>query len=84
MKLKDIKRILEGVASVVFIRHGVITAKRSYFWGVTQDGSKFAEQIQSLIPQAQIQDYGNHYHGFVGGAKPGSAQDSYFFCKFKI
>jgi hypothetical protein len=84
MKLKDIKEQLDGNADVVSVRHGIYTVKKSYYWGATKDGSELVNAVKSLFNNIIIVDFGNHYHGFVGGAKPGSYNDSYFYCKFKF
>jgi len=84
MKIKDIKEKLRGKINTISSKGGVFTAKKSYFWGATKDGSVLADKIQSAIPEAVIEDCGNHFHHFVGGAKPGSSQDSYLWCKFTI
>lgn len=84
MNTKTIKNILQDIADVVSFRNNIFTVKKSYYWGFGKDGSEFADKIQKMIPNAKIVDYGNHWHAFVGGAKPGSPQDSYYFCKFQI
>ena len=84
MKFKDVKEKLNELVSTISLRSGVFTAKKSYFWGATKDGLVLADKIQSIIPEALIEDCGNHFHHFVGGAKPGSPQDSYLWCKFRI
>jgi len=83
MKTKDIKVRLNDHVDVVSFRDGTFTVKKSYYWGATKDGSNLADKVKALIPEATILDYGNHYHGFVGGAKSGSPQDSYWWVKFK-
>ena len=79
-----IRSLLSGYFDTVSRKGNVWTVKNSYFWGVTQDGSKTAEKVRSLLPAAKILDYGNHVHAFVGGAKTGSRQDSYFWVKFEV
>ena len=83
MKTKDIKARLNDHVDVVSFRDGIFTVKKSYFWGATKDGSNLAEKVEKLIEGATILDYGNHYHDFVGGARPGSPQDSYWWVIFK-
>lgn len=83
MTTKQVREAISNNASTLSYRGGVFTAKKSYFWGICGDGSGLADKIKKLIPTAEIVDYGNHYHSFVGGAKPGSPQDSYFWVKFK-
>jgi len=83
MKIKDIKEKLGHKVDVLSFRQGVFTAKKSYYFGITKDGKNLADKIQELLPKAMIFDYGNHYHGFVGGARPGSSKSSYWWVKFK-
>lgn len=72
------------------LRSGVFAAKRSYFYGVTESGEKFANHVKSTLEKAdtsikvEVVDYGNHFHSFVGGAKSGSSKDSYHWVKFKV
>lgn len=56
----------------------------SYYWGITKDATSLVEMIKTKIPTAIIVDSGNHYHGFVGGAESGSAQDSFLWVKFTV
>ena len=81
---KEIKALISHVADRVSFSKGIYTAKKSYYWGLTKDGSDFANKVMSLIPNAEQIDYGKHYHGFVGGAKTCSEKDSYFYVKFKV
>ena len=62
----------------------VFTAKKSYFWGLTSDGSGLADKVKKALPEAFVLDYGNHFHHFLGSARPGSGKDSYFWVKFKV
>lgn len=84
MKTKDIKDKLGRYADVVSVRNGIYTVKKSYFWGSMKDGSELALNVQTILPKVKVIDYGNHFHHFVGGAKPGSSKDSYYYCKFKL
>jgi len=84
MTTKEIKEKIQHSADVVSFSKGVFTAKKSYFWGITNDGSGFADKIVSLIPGARMIEYGNHYHDFVGGAKTGGSKDSYFYVQFEV
>lgn len=83
MKATQIAEILSK--RLVSKSKGIFTVKNSYYWGMFSDGeTKLADFIKSKLPNAQIIDKGNHYHDFVGGAKSGSAQDSYFWVKFTL
>ena len=83
MKTNQVREAIGHITNTLSSRGGVFTAKKSYFWGFTNDGSALADKIKNLVPGAEIVDFGNHFHGFVGGAKPGSPQDSYYWVKFK-
>ena len=72
------------VSDKISVRNGVYTIKKSYFYGFGKDGSELAKKVESKLDSAVVIDYGNHWHPFVGGAKPGSSKDSYYFCKFYI
>lgn len=69
-------------------RNKVFTIKRSYYWGSLKSGDEYASNIQKKLEavgvHCRIEDSGNHFHGFVGGAKSGSAQDSYLWAKFVV
>lgn len=81
---KNIKLALCGVFDTFSFRKGEYMIKKSYYWGITSDGSTLANKVKKIIPEAEVIDYGNHWHPFVGGAKCGSPQDSYLYCKFKL
>ena len=81
---KQIKQTLGRIFDTFSSKGGVYTIKKSYFYGFGKDGSALVDKVQQKLPQAVIVDYGNHWHPFVGGAKPGSTKDSFYFCKFKI
>ena len=83
MNTKQVREAISEITNTLSSRGGVFTAKKSYYWGLSNDGSALADKIKSRIPGADIVDYGNHFHDFVGGAKPGSPQDSYYWVKFK-
>ena len=83
MNTKRVREAIGEIINTLSSRGGVFTVKKSYYWGLSNDGSAFADKIKSRIPSAEIVDYGNHFHDFVGGAKPGSPRDSYYWVKFK-
>jgi len=70
--------------NIISRREGVITIKKSYFYGMMHSGQALADKVTKAFPDASIIEYGNHFHQFVGGAKSGSPKDSYFWCKFKL
>lgn len=82
MKPKDIKALFKGPISY---HKGKFTLKRSYYWGITRSGLDVLEPVvREKVPDAVVVGWGNHYHGFVGGAKSGSAQDSYYWISFTV
>ncbi len=56
----------------------------SYYWGVTRDATALINRIKAKIPEAVVLDSGNHFHSFVGGAKSGSAKDSFLWVHFRL
>jgi hypothetical protein len=84
MSTKEIRQQLGQLFDTFSCRGGVYTIKKSYYWGFTEDGSALADKVKKKLPSADVLDYGNHWHPFVGGAKSGSSQDSYYYCKFKV
>ncbi len=82
MKLEELKMKLG--CTVLSVRKGVYTAKWSYFYrhGRTPEG--LAEVVLAKFPNASIIEKGDHWHGFVGGARAGSAQDSYMWVRFTL
>lgn len=84
MNAKEIKAKF-GPDAIISVRNGVFTLKKSYFWGFTRSGRDVLEPVvKKHVPNAVIVDSGNHFHAFVGSAKAGSAQDSYFWIKFTV
>ena len=84
MKTAQVREMLNEKFDTLSQRNGIFTVKKSYFWGISKNGEEQAETVKSLIPQAMIIDYGNHFHGFVGGAPAGSPNSSYYYVKFTI
>ena len=84
MTSKEVREILNHNFNVISVRHGIFTAKKSYYWGVTKSADVYADKVKELIPKAEILECGNHWAPFRGGAKAGGPQDSYFWVKFKV
>ncbi len=78
------KNVEAALGKSVSLRKGVYTLKQSYYWGVNKSGEHLWEFVKSKIPNAKLEAYGNHQHAFVGAAKSGSKQDSYFWVKFTV
>jgi hypothetical protein len=65
------------------VSNGVYKAKRSYFRSSVNASEIMSEKIARL-PGIVVNDHGDHWHAFVGGAKPGSHQDSYIWVSFTL
>ena len=57
---------------------------RSFFYRGQGTSHGLVDFIKAKIPTAEITNHGEHWHEFVGGAKSGSAQDSFWWVTFKI
>jgi hypothetical protein len=84
---KQVKEFIEACHAVthasVSCSKGIFTVKKSYFYG----GGKALDSLRWLvesIPDIKIVESGDHWHSFVGGAKAGTAKDSYVWVKFTI
>lgn len=82
MTTSEIREVLQPYSSTFSVRKGIYTMKKSYYWGLTKSGEVLKNTVESLIPNAKVIDYGNHYADFHGGARPGTSQDSYFWVRF--
>lgn len=78
------KNGIAGIDGFKFHGDGTITAWHSYFYGIGMSPEVAADFIREEFPDITVLDSGNHYHNFVGGAKSGSAKDSFIWVKFKI
>lgn len=85
MKATDVAKLL-GVNEkyIKKCKGGWFRYHVSYFYGFTKSADGLIDLVKSRVPNAQILDSGNHYHEFVGGAKSGSAKDSYLWVKFNL
>lgn len=80
MKTKDIEAM--GFKNVS-LRKGVFKVKQSFFYGMFANlDEKLARKVKEVFPDAIILDKGMHWHEFVGGAKSGSAKDSFVWVTF--
>ena len=66
-------------------KDGTFRVVRGYFYRHNMDSQKWGERVMAALSKpgpdvigASLVDTCDHWHGFVGGAKTGSAQDSYF------
>lgn len=90
MKSTTKKLIKENVShdAITFHKDGTFTVKHSYFYrhGMTTRtiAEKAMAQMDAIGIHATEVDSGDHFHAFVGGAKSGSAQDSYMWVKFTV
>lgn len=69
--------------NVVSVTKGVYKIKRSYFDRGPRILASMLERIKK-IDGIEVIDSGDHWHSFVGGAKAGSAQDSYVWITFTV
>ena len=86
MTAEALKTALEGNGChpdlVVRKRDGTFRVVHSFYYRHGMNSKKWADNVFAALTKARIacviEDYFEHYHGFVGGAKTGSSQDSYF------
>jgi len=83
MERSEIEKMVSA-DTTTFHRDGTITAKWEYFYRFGRTPEKYAEKIERTFPGVEIIDTGDHFHDFVGGAKPGSAKSSYMWVRFKV
>ena len=84
MTTKEIAALLGTDERYVRKSKGLFRWHKSYYLGMTQSAQPLVAKVTEKIPNAIIIDSGNHYHNFVGGAKSGSAQDSFLWVKFTV
>ena len=82
MKTIDIQHQLG--ADTLSVRDSVYTAKWCFFYKNNRSAETCKEHVESVFPNAYVKDSGGHWHSFVGGAKTGGPQDSYFWVTFKL
>jgi hypothetical protein len=78
------KQIVALLGENVSKRKGQFRYWMSYYWGITASADKLVAKVKEKIPSAVITDSGNHFHGFVGSAKSGTAKDSYLWVTFTV
>ena len=89
-KVNISKTLSEKVSGYKSRRGNVYTFKRGYFYHHGATSMTYAidvfQKACSILPECNVKivDNGNHWHAFVGGAKEGSAQDSYLYAKLEI
>lgn len=90
MKNPSVKEVLRNnVSNFTSSKGPTYTFKQSYFYRHGDEYSfanNIIKQIKTLMPHNSVNliDAGDHWHAFVGGAKSGSAQDSYLYAKIEI
>ena len=65
-------------------RAGNYIAKWSYFYHHGRTAEGYVAKVQDAFPTAIIIQTGDHFHAFCGGAKSGSARDSYMWVEFQL
>ena len=89
MKKKQLQEIL-GWTCVVNSKKELNTFRgfKSFFYRHGMDSQKLSDQVVAKLTEAGVKvtviDRGEHWHGFVGGAKSGGPMDSYFWVIFKV
>jgi len=71
-------------ADTLSVRKGIYTAKWTYFYSHGKTAEYYKKRVQEQLEGAEILEFGDHWHAFCGGAKAGSARDSYFWVTFKL
>jgi hypothetical protein len=84
MKTKDVAVKLGCDERLVSKYKGAFRYHRSYFYSNNMSPEALVRLVKSKIPEAVIVDSGDHWHEFVGGAKSGSAKDSFMWVKFTV
>ena len=89
-KLNISKTLSEKVSGYKSRRGDVYTFKKGYFYHHGATGMSYGLEVFQAacraLPECNVKlvDKGDHWHAFVGGAKEGSAQDSYLYAKLEI
>ncbi len=63
---------------------GAFKFYRSYFYRHGMTPEHLVNKVKEKIPNAVILDSGDHWAPFNGGAKSGSAKDSYLWVTFTV
>jgi hypothetical protein len=84
MNAKQIAEALGTSEKYVRKYKGQFRWHKSYYWGANSSPQPMVDKIKATFPTAVVTDSGNHFHAFVGGAKSGSAQDSYLWVTFTV
>ena len=83
MTLSEIKKALD-TNHVSRKKDGSYRYWVSYFYSNGLSSEKLVEAVKREIPNAVIIDNGDHWHDFVGGAKSGTARDSFMYVIFEV
>ena len=84
MKAIEVAKLLGVTENQIKKSKGQFKYICSYFYGFTSNADKLIARVKEKIPNSIITGSGNHWHQFVGGAKSGSAKDSYLWVTFTI
>lgn len=86
MKMRELEDVLSEFKVFNYRKGGKpnqFRITKSFFYTNGYSAERFANTIQERLNAKGIKhtilDHGEHWHSFVGGAKPGSAQDSFWY-----
>jgi hypothetical protein len=84
MNAKQIAEKMDVSEEYVRKYKGQFRYHKSYYWGFNASEQPLVDKVKNVFPDAVITDSGNHFHPFVGGAKSGSAKDSFLWVTFTV
>ena len=92
MKSNELQEIIGGQRKVFNYRKNKrpnqFRITRSYFYRHGGSEDALEASIKKILDDKRIKyviiDKGNNWHSFVGGAKPGSSQDSFWYVVIEI
>jgi hypothetical protein len=84
MTANDIAKALGVSDRYVRKYKGAFRYHQSYYWGFFNGPDRLIAKIKKIFPSATILDSGNHWHSFDGGAKSGTAKDSFLWVQFRL
>lgn len=84
MKTAEIAKLLDSNTKHVRKYKGVYRYHLSYYYRHGNTPQEMVEFVKSKIPSVEVIGCGDHMHAFVGGAKSGSAKDSFMWVTFTV
>ena len=82
---KEVTEKLKGIFTVIGVntKKRCFVAKKSYYYR-TVKLDQLEIELKKVFPNANIIGCGDHFRPFYGGAKAGSAKDSYLYIEFNF